>query len=68
MGERFVRNEEVASSILVRSTSCRTIVVVQSHLFKVGQNDSFNKAAFVVAFFVAFKCRLAGNENVGLMT
>ena len=37
--ERIVRNDEVASSSLVGSTRLNKSVVVQSHLFKIGQND-----------------------------
>ena len=39
LGERLVRNEEVAGSIPVGSTIFLLFVVVQSHLSEVGQND-----------------------------
>ena len=39
LGERLVRNEEVAGPNPVGSTIMNSIVVVQSHLFKIGQND-----------------------------
>ena len=43
--ERIVRNDEVASSSLVGSTRLNTTVVVQSHLFKIGQNDLSKQGA-----------------------
>ena len=42
LGERIVRNDEAASSILVGSTNKINIVVGQTRLFGFAQNDLSN--------------------------